>query len=133
MTDLQNLCRPDRTRIAYRRIEGREPGILWLSGFRSDMKGTRASHLAGWAERDGRAFLGFDCLGHGASPGDFLKGTIGRWRLDTLTAPDEPPSGPQFLVRSSMRGWIGLLVASGRPERTKSLILVAPRQTSRKI
>ena len=39
--------------IAVRRQEGRAPGIMWLGGFRSDMTGTKAETLAGFARRQG--------------------------------------------------------------------------------
>ena len=48
------------TPIAWRRIEGSTPGVVWLGGYRSDMLGTKAETLAAWAERTGRAFLRHD-------------------------------------------------------------------------
>ncbi len=48
------------TSLAYRRIRGQEPGLVWLGGFKSDMLGTKAEALSSWAEAEGRAFLRFD-------------------------------------------------------------------------
>ncbi len=31
--------------------EGKNPGLFWLGGFKSDMKGTKAEALDRWAER----------------------------------------------------------------------------------
>ena len=31
------LTRPDGARIAWRRVDGAEPTVVWLGGFRSDM------------------------------------------------------------------------------------------------
>jgi pimeloyl-ACP methyl ester carboxylesterase len=123
---VEYLSRPDGERIAYSRIAGREPGVLWLSGFRSDLTGNKARHLAAWARRTDRAFLAFDYFGHGASSGDFAAGTIGRWRGDGLAALDELAQGPQILVGSSMGGWIALLLALARRHRIEGLILIAP-------
>src|SRR6478736_3468230 len=96
------LDRPDRERIAWRRIDGRGPTVVWLGGFRSDMTGTKAQALADWAAAEGRAYLRFDYLGHGASSGDFqAKGTITRWREDALAVLDELIEGPVTLVGSS--------------------------------
>ena len=39
------------TGIAYRRVAGAAPGVLWLGGYRSDMLGTKAETLSAWAER----------------------------------------------------------------------------------
>src|SRR4051812_24323432 len=72
-------ARPSRRRIAYRRQDGAGPEVVWLGGFRSDMLATKASHLALWAERTGRAFTRFDYSGHGESPGRFEDGTVGAW------------------------------------------------------
>ena len=70
MTDPAYLPRQDGERIAYRRMEGRGPGILWLGGFHSDMNGTKAQAMADWAQRSGRGFVRFDYFGHGASSGE---------------------------------------------------------------
>ncbi|MFI4965003.1 MAG: alpha/beta fold hydrolase [Caulobacterales bacterium] len=121
------LDRPDGERLAWRRIAGRGPTVVWLGGFRSDMTGTKAQALADWAAAAGRAYLRFDYLGHGASSGDFqAKGTITRWREDALAALDALAPGPVVLVGSSMGGWIACLAAMARPGRVKAMVLVAP-------
>ncbi len=74
---------PART-IAVRAREGKSPGLFWLGGFKSDMKGTKADALDRWAEAQGRACVRFDYSGHGESGGDFLDGTIGRWLAESL-------------------------------------------------
>lgn len=128
MTDLdrvEHLDRPDGNRLAYVRSAGRDPSVVFLGGFRSDMTGTKAMALHAWAKRTGRAFLRFDYLGHGQSSGRFEDGTIGRWRDDTLAAIDALTSGRLVLVGSSMGGWLSLLVAAARRERMAGLVLIA--------
>ncbi|MDE2181878.1 MAG: alpha/beta hydrolase [Alphaproteobacteria bacterium] len=120
------LERIDGERIAYRKLAGRAPGVVWLGGFRSDMEGTKARTVDGWAARKGHACLRFDYYGHGSSTGDFMKGTISRWRDDALAAFDALTEGPQVLVGSSMGGWIAAMVARARPERLAGMILIAP-------
>jgi pimeloyl-ACP methyl ester carboxylesterase len=121
------LDSPDGERIAWRRIDGAAPTVVWLGGFRSDMTGTKAQALAEWASAAGRAYLRFDYLGHGESSGDFqAKGTITRWREDALAVLDEMVEGPVVLVGSSMGGWIACLVAMARPERVRAMVLIAP-------
>src|SRR5262249_13856918 len=66
-------------KIAVGKRAGSSPGILWLGGFKSDMKGTKAAPLDAWAEAQRRAMIRFDYSGHGESGGDFADGTIGRW------------------------------------------------------
>lgn len=120
------LLRPDGERVAWRRVAGAGPTVVWLGGFRSEMSGTKAQALADWAQARGRAFLRFDYLGHGESSGAFEAGTIGRWRDDALAAIDALTDGPLVLVGSSMGGWLGVLAALARPERVQALVLIAP-------
>ena len=98
----------ERRSIAVRLQTGALPGVFWLSGYKSDMKGTKAEALAGWAAQAGRAFIRFDYSGHGESGGKFVDGTIGRWLEDSLGVFDAFARGPQILVGSSMGGWIAL-------------------------
>lgn len=121
------LVRPDGERLAWRRVPGHGPTVVWLGGYRSDMTGTKAEALAAWAAQEGRDFLRFDHFGHGQSSGDFVRGgTISRWREDALAVIDELCTGEVVLVGSSMGGWLACLAAAVRPERVKALVLVAP-------
>ncbi len=124
--DVKRLVRDDGETIAYLTRDGRSPGVVWLGGFHSDMAGTKAEALDGWAAEKGRAFLRFDYFGHGQSSGAFRDGTITRWRDDALAVIDTLCGGPQILVGSSMGGWIALLAALARPEKVKGLLLLAP-------
>jgi pimeloyl-ACP methyl ester carboxylesterase len=120
-----NLTREDGTTIAYRRIPGRAPGVLFLGGFRSDMSGTKAIALEAHCRRTGRAYVRMDYRGHGESSGRFEDGTIGLWAGDAIAVLDRATEGPQILVGSSMGGWIMLLAALARPERIVGLIGLA--------
>jgi pimeloyl-ACP methyl ester carboxylesterase len=121
------LTTEDGERIAWRRVAGRGPTLVWLGGFRSDMAGTKAEALAEWAKAAGRAFVRFDYLGHGESSGDFAaKGTITRWRADALAVIDQLTDGRLVLVGSSMGGWIACLAAIARPNRVAAMALIAP-------
>ncbi|MFZ5619204.1 MAG: alpha/beta hydrolase [Pseudomonadota bacterium] len=113
-------------RLAYRRLEGRDPTIVWLGGFKSDMTGTKAEALSRWAAGEERSFLRFDYSGHGASEGCFEDGTISAWLADTLAAIDALTQGPLILVGSSMGGWIAALAAMKRAERIAGMVFIAP-------
>ena len=119
------LRRAGRETIAYRRVDGKAPGVMFLGGFMSDMTGTKAQALEAHCRRTGRAFVRFDYSGHGASEGAFQDGTIGAWRDDALAVLDRVAQGPQVLVGSSMGGWLMLLAALARPERVAGLVGVA--------
>lgn len=112
-------------RIAYDRVAGTGPGVVFLGGFRSDMTGTKAQYLEAWARAQGRAFLRFDYSGHGQSSGAFEEGCIGDWAQDAMAALAALTEGPQVLVGSSMGGWIALLVARTMPERVAGLVTIA--------
>jgi len=121
----------DGVPIAVRRRSGRAPGLVWLGGYRSDMLGTKAEALDGWAERTGHAYVRHDYSGHGESGGRFTDGTISRWLAESLAVFHSFSDGPQILVGSSMGGWIALrmmqeLRKTGAESRVAGLILLAP-------
>lgn len=113
-------------RLAYARLPGRGPGVMFLPGFRSDMGGTKALALRDHCAARGQALLRFDYSGHGESAGRFEDGTIGRWAQDALAVFDALTEGRQILVGSSMGGWIATLLARARPDRVAGLLLLAP-------
>ena len=119
------LHRENGTSLAWFRLEGESPGLMFLGGFRSDMSGTKASALEAHCRKVGRAYVRFDYGGHGESSGQFEDGTIGEWAGDALAVLDEVAQGPQVLVGSSMGGWMMLLAALARPERVKGLVGIA--------
>lgn len=112
-------------RIAYEKLDGQGPGIVFLGGFKSDMEGTKAIHLRDWCAAQGRAFLRFDYSGHGVSDGAFEEGCIGDWAADARAAIAGLTEGPQLLVGSSMGGWISLLCARDMPDRVAGLVTIA--------
>ncbi|MCB1396234.1 MAG: alpha/beta hydrolase [Rhodobacteraceae bacterium] len=116
---------PQGRKLAYVRSPGIGPGVVFLGGFKSDMTGTKAQFLEGWARERGRAFLRFDYSGHGQSSEDFLDGCIGDWAEDAIAAISALTEGPQVLVGSSMGGWISLLVAKAMPARVAALVGIA--------
>ena len=121
----RRLSRPGGVSIAYHKSAGRQPGLMFLGGFMSDMTGTKATALEAYARARGRAFVRFDYQGHGASSGRFEDGTIGLWAEDAIAVLDAVAEGPQILIGSSMGGWIMLLTALARPERVAGLVGIA--------
>jgi pimeloyl-ACP methyl ester carboxylesterase len=119
--------------IAIRAQAGKSPGIFWLGGFKSDMRGTKAEALAAHAAKTDRACLRFDYSGHGESGGAFEAGTISRWLEESVAVFERIARGPQIVVGSSMGGWIALLLARALAARGKGgeakmagLVLIAP-------
>lgn len=118
---------PHGRRLAYRHTEGRT-GVtfVWLSGFMSDMSGTKVTMLEDWAKSVGESFLAFDYSGHGLSGGEFEDGTISAWREDCVDIISGLTQGPLVLVGSSMGGWMALLTALALKDRVRALVLIAP-------
>ena len=121
-----------RRRIAVRAREGRSPGLFWLGGFNSDMRGTKALALDAWAAAHDRACVRFDYSGHGKSGGAFIDGTIGRWLEESVAVFEQFCRGPQVAIGSSMGGWMALLLARAIARREAKqatlagLVLIAP-------
>lgn len=114
----------DLTGLSVRRVQGRGPVVMFLSGYASDMTGSKALALDDWAVRTGRAFVRFDYRGCGESAGAFEDFTLEDWRDDALNIIDAT-EGPLVLVGSSMGGWIMLLAALARSDRVAGLIGIA--------
>jgi pimeloyl-ACP methyl ester carboxylesterase len=119
-------------RIAVRVRAGASPGLFWLGGFKSDMRGTKALALDAWAAESDRACVRFDYSGHGESGGDFVHGTIGRWLEESIAVFEQFCMGPQVVIGSSMGGWMALLLARELARRGAAraslagLVLIAP-------
>ncbi|HXE70532.1 MAG TPA: alpha/beta hydrolase [Hyphomicrobiaceae bacterium] len=122
-------------RIAYLKSAGNAalPGVMWLSGFHSEMASTKASALAAWAKSQGVSCLRFDYSAHGRSAGRIEDGSISRWLEEAQTVFCALSQGPQVLVGSSMGGYLALLLlrallaqASSEAARIKALVLIAP-------
>lgn len=118
-------ARDDGVRLAYRLNAGNGPWIVFLPGYASDMSGSKASALFGWACAAGRNCLLLDYSGCGESDGAFDEGTIAVWRDDALHLIDNLTTGPLVLVGSSMGGWLMLLIALARADRIAALIGIA--------
>lgn len=125
---------PAQRMIAVRQRDGALPGLFWMGGFKSDMKGTKAEALDQWAAAQGRACTRYDYSGHGESGGQFSEGTISRWLEESLAVFTEFCRGPQIVIGSSMGGWLALLLArelrrrdpDTRGAEIKGMVLIAP-------
>ena len=130
---------PWRLARLLRKAKGRgraRPGLIWLGGFASDMRGAKASCVDAYAAERGRALLRFDYSGHGESAfdapgGRFEEGAVGDWLEQSLFIIEASTEGPQILIGTSMGAWIALLLARrlkerGLENRLRALVLLAP-------
>ena len=123
---MESILHPsDNNHIAYQKLEGTGPGVVFLGGFMSDMQGEKARYLETCCRSWGRAYVRFDYFGHGGSSGDFKEATVSRWLEDVLLVLDTLTEGPQVLVGSSMGGWLMVRAALQRIDRIKALVGIA--------
>ncbi len=99
-------------------------GILFLHGFCSDMRGSKATEIDAYAERTGYAFTRFDYRGHGESQGNFADYGITDW-LNDAAAVLETCTQPQIVVGSSLGGWLALLLALRHPNKVLGMVGIA--------
>ena len=127
--DTQFFKRNDGVSLAYHYTPGRSPCVVFLSGFKSDMTGSKAVALEQHCLTAGRAFLRFDYQGHGVSSGNFEDGCIGEWTADAVSMLDHITGTyaekSYILVGSSMGGWIMLRAALQRKGQITGLIGIA--------
>jgi pimeloyl-ACP methyl ester carboxylesterase len=118
--------------IAIRYHQGEKNcGLVWLGGFKSDMRGTKAEAIAKWAQDHNTSYLRFDYSGHGESKGALDKDAISRWLEESTQIIEKFSAHPQILIGSSMGGWLAILIAQAIQAQKikcalKAIILIAP-------
>lgn len=125
----KKLKTSDENFIAYHSTDISElnnlPGIIFMTGYMSNMDGSKALAIEEFARERGQSFVRFDYFGHGQSSGNFSDGHIGIWLENAISVLDQLSEGPQILVGSSMGGWLMFLAALARPERVAGLVGLA--------
>ncbi|MEY4269061.1 MAG: hypothetical protein RLZZ58_277, partial [Pseudomonadota bacterium] len=107
----------DGTALAYRYLYGRQPTVIFLPGYMSDMAGGKATAVMQWAFETGQACLLLDYAGCGLSGGVFEHETLDSWCGDVLTVANVVTIGAKILVGSSMGGWLMLRAARDWQQR----------------
>ncbi len=114
--------------LAWRKIEGHpnKPGVIFFSGFGSDMLGEKASALSQLCMENGLSYARFDYSGHGESKGNLEDFSITDWLNDSINIFDNVMHASRvILVGSSMGAWLAFLVALKRIDNIMGLIGVA--------
>ena len=117
---------PHGNTIAYNQFIGKKIGIVFLSGYKSDMQGKKALHIENWAKKNDHSFLRFDYSGHGKSSGQIDKKCFSDWYRDTEILIKKITRGKQIIIGSSMGGWIMLRLAKLLPKKIFGMIGLAP-------
>jgi len=101
-------------------------GVVFLSGYMSDMQGGKATFLEKICIEKQIPFVRFDYSGCGLSSGNFMDGSISKWNADTIRIIDDFDEVEKIiLVGSSMGGWIMLLAALARKNKICCLVGIA--------
>ena len=95
--------------VAFEHVEGHTPGVVFLGGFKSSMRGLKSQALYDWCCNNGIAFTRLDYAGHGESSGEFTEFHLGDWLDDALAVFDTLPHEQSIVVGSSMGGWLAVL------------------------
>ncbi|XP_008064778.1 mycophenolic acid acyl-glucuronide esterase, mitochondrial isoform X2 [Carlito syrichta] len=103
-TSLSFLNRPDLPNLAYKRLKGKSPGIIFIPGYLSNMNGTKALAIEEFCKSLGHAYIRFDYSGVGSSDGNLQESTVGKWRKDVLSIIDDLAIGPQLKKEVEMKG-----------------------------
>ena len=109
-------------RVAYKRLEGSSPGVVFIHGLHSDMNGQKAEALEQTCRSQGTAYVRFDLSGHGQSSMDFTACNITIWLEDLQSVLSMLTTGPQVLVGSSLGGWLMFLYTMRNPDSIFGLI-----------
>ena len=61
-TTVQFATRPDLPKLAYRRLKGKSPGVVFLPGYASTMNGQKAEALEEFCKSLGHSYLRYNIL-----------------------------------------------------------------------
>ena len=120
------INRLDYKTIAYNQLTGKNIGIVFLSGFNSDMQGKKALYIEKWAKDNNHSFLRFDYSGHGQSSGEIEKTCFSDWYQDAEYIINKKTKNKQILIGSSMGAWIMLMLTKRIPHKIAAIIGLAP-------
>ena len=120
------INRLNNNSLAYNQLIGKGIGIVFLSGFNSDMQGKKALYLEKWAKENNHSFLRFDYSGHGQSSGTIDTTCFSDWYQDAEYLINKLTQDKQILIGSSMGAWIMLMLAKRIPQKISAIIGLAP-------
>ena len=87
----------------------RNPYIVFLPGFMSDIEGKKPKSFQSFANKNKLGFLAVEYSGHGKSSGKFIEGNISLWTDDTKQLIKKIVKKNSFIIiGSSMGAWIAL-------------------------
>uniref|UniRef100_M3XMU1 Palmitoyl-protein thioesterase ABHD10, mitochondrial n=1 Tax=Mustela putorius furo TaxID=9669 RepID=M3XMU1_MUSPF len=127
-TSVSFLSRPDLPKLAYKKLKGKSPGVIFIPGYVSNMNGTKALAIEEFCKSLGHAYISLvfslvPLLKKNSY--EMVHMAIGKWFLDVLSPCLTMCCDTQILVGSSLGGWLMFHAAIARPQRVVALIGVA--------
>lgn len=113
---------PEDRKLAYHKLDGVPPGVVYVHGLSSDMEGVKALALEDYCRSQGRAFVRFDLSGHGQSSEKFTECNVTTWLEDLTSVLNSLTNGPQVLIGNSTGAWLMFLYSMRNPEKVHALI-----------
>lgn len=123
-----SILKINNDEIAYHKFTGDEkkPFVVFLSGFRSDMQGTKAVFLEDVCKELNYGYIRFDYFGHGKSSRNFTDCNISIWKQNCLDVIKHLSDNRELIIiGSSMGGWLMILTALEIKNNLKALIGIA--------
>ena len=112
-------------KLAYRKVDGTSPGVVFIHGLASNMNGQKALALEDYCRGRGTAYVCFDLSGHGQSSEEFTECNVTMWLEDLNSVLQLLTEGQQVLVGSSLGGWLMFLYTMRNPDKVCGLIGVS--------
>ena len=104
----------NRVKISYlyrpRLKKGPKISIIFLSGYKSDMQGTKAIFLDTLSKKIGYEYLRFNYSGHGSSGGEIENQLLSDWVNESYLLIKKKLKHPLIIVGSSLGGWIAFIL-----------------------
>ena len=102
--------------------KGPKVSIIFLSGYNSDMLGTKAIFLDRLSKKIGYEYLRFDYSGHGASEGKIERQLLSDWVNESYSLIKKKLKHPIIIVGSSLGGWIAFILLQRLKKYTLGVI-----------
>lgn len=122
---VQFLETPEGRKLAYVKVAGSSPGVVFVHGLNSNMSGQKALALEDCCQQRGCSYVRFDLSGHGQSSEDFKTCNLSMWLEDLDSVISSLTEGPQVIVGSSIGGWLMFLYAMRYPDKVSGLVGIA--------
>ncbi len=126
-SDIHFLDTGEGRRLAYHKLEGSSPGVVYIHGLNSNMNGIKALAIEKFCAHRGISNIRFDLSGHGDSSStlSFKDCNITVWLEDLISVLSSLAKGPQVIVGSSIGCWLMFLYTMRNPDGIHGLIGIA--------